>query len=328
MFDRNKVVGSFFGVAIGDALGMPVETWTSDQIEKTFDWIDDYIRPSNNHKWFSGWASGEITDDTQLTIAVANSIIENRRFDMDAIAKHHIQAFDQTIAGWGCSTRESVRALRSGCHWSKSATTGIKRYGGGNGIVMKLLPITVANANDDQIIQFSSMTHYTQVSALASLIHNKALLYCFKASPNSFDREYFCQMCYGLNKNKWQKMVEHLQNENKDNIFHMFDLIENESNWSDNEIINVFKGGCYVYESLPFCHAFFLRDEAWRDGIEPMLDAVNAGGDTDTNASIIGGMIGALNGVDVFPKRLIDGLKCKDVLLEVANKFCDALGVI
>lgn len=90
---------------------------------------------------------------------------------------------------------------------------------------------------------------------------------------------------------------------------------------SDKGIISEFgQGSAYVYNSLPFSYAFFLRNQ---DSIETLYDVVSAGGDTDTNGSIVGSMLGAKNGVKIFPEHLINGLWRKDEILKTANDFCD-----
>jgi ADP-ribosylglycohydrolase len=110
---RSKITGMFFGVAIGDALGKPVETFSKSKIDKTFGRITKY-ESSKYHKWFDGDEIGTITDDTQLTIAVAESIIESNGLNMDSIAKWHVDALSVTDAGWGNSTRLAVKNLQSG----------------------------------------------------------------------------------------------------------------------------------------------------------------------------------------------------------------------
>jgi len=95
------------------------------------------------------------------------------------------------------------------------------------------------------------------------------------------------------------------------------------------EIIENFGGGsCYVYDSLPFSYAFFLRNLGSIDGI---LEAVNAGGDTDTNAKIVGEMVGARSGIEIFQspenRWMIEGLREYDQLIELANEFCDCFEI-
>lgn len=66
--------------------------------------------------------------------------------------------------------------------------------------------------------------------------------------------------------------------------------------------------GAFVNEPLPFTYAMLLK---YKDNIEGCLEAiVNMGGDSDTNASMAGAILGALYGYKAFPakwrKRLED----------------------
>jgi ADP-ribosylglycohydrolase len=54
---------------------------------------------------------------------------------------------------------------------------------------------------------------------------------------------------------------------------------------------------------------------------------VNAGGDTDTNGAMLGALLGALNGTQVFPQHLIDGLVNKDNVINTADRLCDVFGI-
>ena len=87
-------------------------------------------------------------------------------------------------------------------------------------------------------------------------------------------------------------------------------------------------GSCYVYDSLPFSYAYFLKD--W-SGIQILQQVVEAGGDTDTNAKMVGEMLGALHGLSLFQQPenewTITGLKCFDELMKLADVFCDTFGI-
>jgi ADP-ribosylglycohydrolase len=48
---------------------------------------------------------------------------------------------------------------------------------------------------------------------------------------------------------------------------------------------------------------------------------VSAGGDADSNGSMLAGLLGALHGASIFPDHLVDGLKNKDEVLEIADQF-------
>ena len=82
---KDKIRGLFIGTAIGDALGMPVETFDRDRIRKEYGTLMTYVSPAG-HKWFNGELPGTTTDDTQLFLAIARAIAETGKLDLDAIA--------------------------------------------------------------------------------------------------------------------------------------------------------------------------------------------------------------------------------------------------
>ena len=84
IFDRIK--GALVGVAIGDALGGPIEFMSAREIKEKHGRVTEMIG--------GGWLSlkpGEITDDTQMTMCVARGIAENPRDPFPAIGKNFIR---------------------------------------------------------------------------------------------------------------------------------------------------------------------------------------------------------------------------------------------
>jgi ADP-ribosylglycohydrolase len=76
-------------------------------------------------------------------------------------------------------------------------------------------------------------------------------------------------------------------------------------------------------ESVPFALWCFVTNHD--DFEEAVVTAVNAGGDTDTNASITGALAGALNGVDAIPRHWRDGLvhptRGRDYLMQLGERL-------
>lgn len=150
--NKDKVRGMFLGTAVGDALGMPVEGWSADKIKETHGRVTSYLDPKG-HKWFDGMKAGTTTDDTQLTLTVAEALIEGGGIDLDTQVKHHVKAFKTHTSGWGRTTKEAIEKLANGVHWSESGSysptetdEGVKKPGPrgfGNGVAMKAGPIGV-----------------------------------------------------------------------------------------------------------------------------------------------------------------------------------------
>jgi ADP-ribosylglycohydrolase len=106
--------------------------------------------------------------------------------------------------------------------------------------------------------------------------------------------------------------------------------------WSDGKLPSMtiddlkdeFGGGsCAVYDSLPFSYTLFLRNPK---SFGSITEAVNAGGDNDTNAKLVGEMLGAYHGLDFFltpeNKWAVEGLLSYKNLLALADQFCETFG--
>jgi ADP-ribosylglycohydrolase len=358
--NKNNILGMLVGGAIGDALGMPVESWSAEKItEKHPDGINGYKSPKD-HKWFDGTTpAGSITDDTQLTIATMRGLIQGHKealllndFSpyMDAIAQVHCEAIEQSDAGWGNTTREAVRRLQNSCHWAFSGKTHKKERGTGNGVPMKISPLGAwaaapANANfgeegwnfSQACVEFSAMTHYTQMSAYASIIHAHVIHYCLWSKPETFSIRDFANLvakeCWSWKHDPRHSYTVEYLNKTEDSIQNRMELLDKYrtelSSMSAEQIREHFgDGSCYVYTSLPFSYAYFLRDPY---SVVPIIEVIEAGGDTDTNAKIVGEMLGALHGIDLFclPENywMLEGLRNFAELVDLADDFCDVMEI-
>ncbi len=369
---RNKVLGMLVGGAIGDALGMPVETWTPERIREVHtNGVTKYVDPIE-HKWFTNdpngsktyMPAGTVTDDTQLTIATAKGLIaghetalEDVSFApyMDAIASEHVKAMQQTTAGWGKSTVEAIERIQAGIHWSESGKTDVPQRGTGNGIPMKCSPLAIwQNSrmrwkedenektifNNQPIIDYAAMTHYTKMSAQAGIYHTAGVRLCLIENPEYFKAKYFLNslwhQTWGLEtaSEGYTFDISHLNNTD-DKLEEPIDKL---MKWSDDVFGNPMtvdnaraafgNGSCYVYDSLPFSYFWFTRDP---NSLMSVIRTVNAGGDTDTNAKMVGELIGALHGLEFFQteenKWAIEGLLCYDEIISLGNHFCDVFGI-
>lgn len=367
MFTRDKIKGMLVGGAIGDALGGPVETWSPERINEIHGGpITKYVAPIG-HKWFKPeeFFPGMTTDDTQLTIATMQGFIDGHEtatlqnyFEpyLDAIAAAHVEAMKKAIGGWGKSTTEAVRRLANGVHWRESGKTTEKNRGTGNGVPMKVSPfaawlgskIGLEWENEEKIyqfnqrvVEFSAMTHYTQISAYAAVVHAQAVYFCLYYDCNFVIKDFIDLVAdlvpdYAKGITSEEKAdfnyytVAHLE-PSEDDLFKRLLTLYNKDlkRLSMDQLRSEYGGGsCYVYDSLPFAYAIFLRNLHSMNGI---IEAANAGGDNDTNAKIVGELLGASEGLEFFlrPENIwaVAGLRDYDKLIELANCFCDTFGI-
>ena len=109
----NMLQGCLMGGAIGDAIGSRYEGQTTVL-------TIDFDTP------------GYITDDTQLTLATCESILETKSVSPAAIAAKMLDWYNKRkLTGLGSSTLKALRDLQVGAHWALSGRSG--EYAAGNG---------------------------------------------------------------------------------------------------------------------------------------------------------------------------------------------------
>ena len=327
---RERTIGAFLGVAIGDALGMPVETYDPEQIlnryPDTKGKIDHYIIP-RCHKWFDGRKAGTWTDDTQLTLATAKGLMASNGFDMKEQVNAHIDAFNETTSGWGGTTRKAVKNLAYNKSWEISGISS-EGKGKGNGVVMKLMPIAILfwkklqEAEDRKQVLLDGfrfvrdvtiMTHRTEMAICASFAHTVAFFECLSDTERDFNPRFVDRITRASKQGeKWAKGMP----EETDKITDQFTMLPTLDPRND--------GSCYLYNSLPFTYYYFLQNP---NSIESLYDCVSAGGDSDSNGSMLAAMLGTKHGPNIFPQHLLE-FDRKTEILSLAEEFCDVFGLI
>lgn len=368
MLTKSKIQGMVIGGAIGDAAGKPVETWTPKKILEVHpDGINvgKYLSPVG-HKWFKAedHPPGTTTDDTQLGAATMQGFIDGHpeaaksgKFDEyhHAIAAQHVAAFKETTDGWGNTTRDAVRNICNGCRWAIAGSM-LTKGGTGNGVSMKVSPFAAWYASpaarqfqdghfNQQIVRHSAMTHFTDISAHAALIHVHGVYHCLFSDVDHYTNDAMFELIsdrvweWGEPKSKSAGMFYYVGNLRQhptekddgleDRMIWLFQQRNNLDDMKQEEIRKKFgNGSCYVLNSIPFAYAYFLKNPYTPQAI---IDVIEAGGDTDTNGKMVGELIGALNGIEVFQtdkwKWMCDGLLDYDKLIKLADEFCETFGI-
>lgn len=312
-------------VAYGDAAGLPVETLSAQKIEDGYGYIDQLVSPALN-PFYEGAPIGSWSDDTQLSLAMARALIKNGNFDIGAVAQEHIEELqrtplvqfgkgDPTPRGWGHSTAESIQKLISGTTPDKSG----KKDGAGNGIVMKMSPLVLwqigQNISDEQrwveYDQLTTMTHDSDIARVCSRVHGDVLKYLFE-NGNEGLVEYI------------QKQVEFHEKEltaAKDTSKSLA-FLGKVKQFDRTTILEKTDGkGFWVPQTLAMAYAAYIENTP--NFHKAVFEAVNLGGDTDSNASIVATMLNfSSHGVDL-PKDSKD-LDSLDRLHEVSSQLANA----
>lgn len=147
-----KCKGAMLGTAIGDALGWPNEPRAKNRKKRmeVTDHFVEWTRSSNNPRWHDEVIlPGEYSDDTQLTLSVARSIITGdwERF----FAEKELPFWLRYERGGGSALLKAARILKEGyMPWQSNY---VRDYfnAGGNGAAMRILPHVIAAAGSPDI---------------------------------------------------------------------------------------------------------------------------------------------------------------------------------
>lgn len=169
-------------IAYGDAAGAPYEGEPAQPIHRRQ--LVAYDSPVFGPSPAGGW-----TDDTQLSLAVARSLIATNQFDLERIADEYLHQLHQTpkatigdvtlVRGWGPSTVTAVDRYRRGTPPTETGTPN----GAGNGVLMKMAPLAwwqsahrtgeaTAAAQWDALTAF---THRSPVARVCTRVHGTVL---------------------------------------------------------------------------------------------------------------------------------------------------------
>jgi ADP-ribosyl-[dinitrogen reductase] hydrolase len=161
---KNQVMGCLLGGALGDAWGGPSEGTGAPE---------PFQIPERTI----------LSDDTELTLATCESIIELGRVDPEHIASHISRRFlAGRVHGMGSSTLKAMRDLAVGTHWALAGARG--EYAAGNGAAMRIAPLAFLvnpSISRDRVLvrDVCRITHHSDeayVGALAVLLAIQSVL--------------------------------------------------------------------------------------------------------------------------------------------------------
>lgn len=147
----DRAAGCLAGVAVGDALGMPMEFLTRRAIAGRYGRIDRYYGSPPGHI-HAGTPAGRVTDDTEQTWALARALIREGRLTPSIAGAAYLQWAEESRAwekSWlGPSTRQALLRVKNG---EDPAGTG--RGGSTVGAAMRVAPVGIVNAGriDDAV---------------------------------------------------------------------------------------------------------------------------------------------------------------------------------
>jgi ADP-ribosylglycohydrolase len=336
---KEKIWGSFIGVAIGDAMGMPFHELTPEEINSRcgglastfFDiFQDEFIH--------LGYSAGQVTDDTILTIMTAQAILkfggwitpEQFIIELAEWVKHN-QDIWQHGNVFGPSTKAAFRNYMNGIFDHHLDRTRTWCYSGtSNGSMMRVSPAGWAKPGRwQEAVQLACNvilpTHPTDVSLSAA--SGQAAAISEALTENATYQSIVDTALLGVKAGQELGMEMSRQTGQRYPLHNLELALELAEKAKDpieaGHLIRKFIGS-HFHVSETLATAFGIFYAAKGEFETAIIAAVNNGGDTDTNASIIGALCGALHGIQTIRNDWIEKVeKVNRIEFELmAEEFC------
>lgn len=314
----DRVLGALYGIATGDALGMPTSFLRPEYIKEKFGWVDKMYDPEKGHIFHDGLHAGEVTDDTEQAIALIISFVRCKKVEprdvIQEIIKWAERVKDKYAAPYGPSTERALKAIANG---EDITTTG--RLGNTNGSAMRIAPLGIIhglkNSSLDELISDVYLTclptHNTQVSnsAAAAAAYGVALAIRGVTDMDeliagmveaSYQAEKKGYPVTAPSIGKRIEMIYDMVKNSKDDIKTLY------------EIYDLFGGGDLAADSVPVAIGLFALAKG--DTKKAIEYCANIGGDCDTNVAMAGAMAGAMNGIESVPAEWREAVDNKNEL--------------
>jgi ADP-ribosyl-[dinitrogen reductase] hydrolase len=311
-FKFENVKSCFLGLAIGDALGVPVEfrdrSFFKDQ-------------PVREMLGYGSWNQppGTWSDDSSLTFCLAESLING--YELNDIGKKFVDWYSNGYWGAhhklfdiGGTTRIALVRIRDGGDPTFSGE--LDEDSNGNGSLMRITPASLyfCDESDDilytRIKEVSSMTHAHFRSVFSCFIFSKYLIELFKGE----------EKLTALRKAMTSVSEFATLNEFNPAEINRFDRI------FSGDILHAktdtIHSSGYVLHTLEAALWCFLTTNSYSEAV---LKAVNLGEDTDTTGCVTGAMAGLYYGEDAIPATWRVGLAREKDIIKLSEDFTDSL---
>jgi ADP-ribosylglycohydrolase len=308
-----RLQGGIFGVATGDALGVPYEFLSRERMERFP--ATDMIGQGTHNQPLGTWS-----DDSSLTFCLMEGLLSG--YNTKVIGQKFVAWFDRaywsphgSVFDIGITTRHAIYRIEQG-HMPEICG-GMDEYSNGNGSLMRILPLVYYLRNEEDIAE-----RYQIVKEVSSMTHGhfRSVFACF------IYVEYALLLLNGTEKFQAYTEVKELVNAfvetqdfNEKEVGFFYEVLQEDISKRDPEKL---RGSGYVVRSLEASLWCLLTTDSFEACV---LKAVNLGEDTDTTAAIAGGLAGMYYGIEAIPQKWTSQLVRYDDIQNLIDRFHESL---
>jgi ADP-ribosyl-[dinitrogen reductase] hydrolase len=300
---RDRYRGTLLGLATGEALGMPAEFLTAEQVVEKYGVITEMLGGGVYDA-----APGEITDATEMMLCLAESLADHGGFEPEDIIERYDAWFGGQPRYVSLTVRAALLSYRSGTHWDVASRRAFEILGGptaGNGSLIRCAPIGLLYSGDaptrhELSLRESTLTHFDRLAGWSCAAFNDLLTAALHgdlaadvaAIADTFDDE--------------DKRISAILRDTPS--------AEAEEIVSSSYVLDTLQAGLWtVLHAADFEHAVTI--------------AVNMGNDATAAGAVTGALAGAAYGESAIPSRWLELLTVRERARTVADRLADLAGV-
>lgn len=282
----DRALGALYGLAIGDALGMPTQELDREAARRIIGSPPAFRAGPAENPISHGLPAGSVTDDTMQAVLIARLLIEGEgSIEPEALSRAML-AWESEMRGrgrlelLGPSTKRALAAVAAG----QDPRTSGKR-GTTNGAAMRIAPVGIATQAQpldlllDAVVAAGRVTHDTDIAHAGAAV--VATVVSCGVAGEPFEHAALRAVAAAAHFGHGGLFERALSMEGEDAVLERFGT------------------GVEAAQSVPaaFAIASLHRDDAWT----ACTRAAALGGDSDTIAALAGAMVGACTGVSALP---------------------------
>jgi poly(ADP-ribose) glycohydrolase ARH3 len=300
---RNKFLGSLVGAALGDAAGA---SWEGHRMAAENE-IERITRVRDALRY---------TDDTHMTIGVAESLVENGGFNGAHMAERFADNyFQEPWRGYGPGPPRIFQLFRNGEAWDKASRHIYPGGSFGNGAAMRVAPVGLLFWNNPEKLreiafQSSLITHSHILGMEGAALQACAVSISVAVSENSDkpldSQPFISRLLEFATEDIYRTKITRLSN-----------LLKHPDDRQ--AVVRELGHGIEAFNSVPAAIFCFLAHPG--DFASTIIYAVSLGGDTDTIASMAGAISGAYLGIEKIPFDWQEKLENRDYIMNLADRL-------
>lgn len=299
----SRAYGALAGLALGDALGMPTQAMSPQQIQTVYGNVTGLVDGDKSQPYAPGMAAGSVTDDTEQALLIASLLLKGHGSGLNLDASefsHALLAWEDSMIERGSldllgpSTKAALERVRAG-----EDPLRVGGEGTTNGAAMRVTPIGIAASTSDRqlfadaVWSSCQVTHATRQGFQSAALVAAAVSLGIDAGAADVTDLLWKAVAFVRSlpeRGAWSPEPDVVA------ATHRALKLAAQPSSSPQWLAGQIGTSVASAQAIPMAFALLARDPSPR----ALLQAANLGGDTDTIGAIAGAILGASLGVEVF----------------------------